>query len=252
MIIVSGHQPVYLPWLGLIHKASLSDVFIFMDDVQYLAKDWNNRNMIKTPQGKAIWLTVPVDLKNSLSDKLKDILISREEHLSEKSKWQSVHWASLKMAYTRAPFFNKYKSFFEWLYLDKKWVKLSELNLAILKQIFVWFDLQPTLIIASQENFAGIKSDLVLEHGLRYRADIVLTGKLGRDYIEVEKFEQHNIKVIFQDYKHPQYQQQYDDFISNLSFVDLLFNHGSNSGAICLKGNVTREEICQNIKSTVS
>ncbi|HNQ50905.1 MAG TPA: WbqC family protein, partial [Candidatus Omnitrophota bacterium] len=76
MVIVSGHQPVYLPWLGLIHKASLCDVFVFMDDVQYLTQDWNNRNMIKSPQGKAIWLTVPVDLKHSASDRLQDILIS--------------------------------------------------------------------------------------------------------------------------------------------------------------------------------
>ena len=65
MKIISGHQPVYLPWLGLIHKAFLADVFVFMDDVQYLSQDWNNRNRIKNPQGKAIWLTVPVNIKGS-------------------------------------------------------------------------------------------------------------------------------------------------------------------------------------------
>jgi hypothetical protein len=244
MKIVSGHQPVYLPWLGLIHKVSLCDVFVFMDDVQYLTKDWNNRNMIKVPQGKAIWLTVPVDLKNSVSDKLKDILISKEEHLSEKSKWQVVHWESLKMAYTRAPFFAKYKSFFEWLYLGKRWEKLSELNLAILKQLFEWFDLHPRLVIASQEDFTGKKSDLVLEHCLRFQGDMVVAGKLGRDYIEIDKFNQRNIKVVFQDYKHPMYRQQYGDFVSNLSFVDLLFNHGPESRKISMDGNVAREEIC--------
>jgi hypothetical protein len=252
MKIVSGHQPVYLPWLGLIHKASLCDVFIFMDDVQYLSQDWNNRNMIKTPQGKSLWLTVPVDLKNSASDKLKDILISKEENIQDKSKWQVVHWNTLKMAYARAPFFVKYKSFFEWLYLDKEWGNLSELNLAILKQIFEWFDLSPELVIASQENFQGKKSDLVLEHGIRYDADIVVTGTLGRDYIEVEKFKQQNIKVIFQDYKHPQYNQQYGGFVSHLSFIDLFFNHGPESRKICLEGNITREEICQDINLQVN
>jgi hypothetical protein len=40
--IVTGHQPVYLPWLGLFHKISLADVFVLMDDVQYLVRDWNN------------------------------------------------------------------------------------------------------------------------------------------------------------------------------------------------------------------
>ncbi len=83
MKIVSGHQPVYLPWLGLIHKAALSDVFVFMDDVQYLEQDWNNRNRIKTPQGKPIWLTVPVDLKNSPSRIIKDIRIKEPVYLCE-------------------------------------------------------------------------------------------------------------------------------------------------------------------------
>lgn len=61
MTIISGHQPVCLPWLGLLHKALLADRFVFMDDVQYLRQDWNNRNKIRTPGGWQ-WLTVPVAL----------------------------------------------------------------------------------------------------------------------------------------------------------------------------------------------
>ena len=59
---VSGHQPAYLPWLGLFHKLYLSDVFVYMDTVQFLQGDWNNRNMIKTSQ-KPLMLTVPIDKK---------------------------------------------------------------------------------------------------------------------------------------------------------------------------------------------
>ena len=64
MHIITGHQPVYLPWLGLFHKIALADTFVFMDDVQYLSQDWNNRNFIKGSQGK-VRLTVPVRLKAS-------------------------------------------------------------------------------------------------------------------------------------------------------------------------------------------
>lgn len=46
-MILTAHQPVYLPWLGLFHKIALSDVYCFFDDVQYLRRDWNNRNKIK-------------------------------------------------------------------------------------------------------------------------------------------------------------------------------------------------------------
>ena len=58
-MILTAHQPVYLPWLGLFHKIALADEFVFFDQVQYLPKDWMNRNKIKTQIG-SIWLTVPV------------------------------------------------------------------------------------------------------------------------------------------------------------------------------------------------
>ena len=63
-MIISGHQPCYLPWLGYFHKFSLCDKFVYMDTVQYLENDWNNRNKIKTPQGSH-WLTVPIDRKKN-------------------------------------------------------------------------------------------------------------------------------------------------------------------------------------------
>ncbi|MBO0584707.1 hypothetical protein EXQ36_10090 [Clostridium botulinum] len=74
-MILTAHQPVYLPWLGLFHKIALSDVYCFFDDVQYLRRDWNNRNKIKTSNGD-IWLTVPVLSKGHMEKSIKDIEIN--------------------------------------------------------------------------------------------------------------------------------------------------------------------------------
>ena len=244
MKIVTGHQPVYLPWLGLIHKASLSDVFIYMDDVQYLVRDWNNRNLVKTAQGKPIWLTVPVDLKHSPSHTLKDILIASDHGPLHKT-WHYKHWMTLKTLYARAPYFKDYAPFFEWLYLEKKWERLDDLNLTLLKKIFEWFRLDTQIVVASEVGFTGVKSDLVLEHGVRYNADIVLTGMYGKDYIDVQKFENRGIKVVFQDYNHPIYEQRVPGEFFHLSFVDLLFIYGPQSRDICFSNNITREDLCR-------
>ena len=34
-MILTAHQPTYLPWLGLFHKISLADVFVSYNQVQY-------------------------------------------------------------------------------------------------------------------------------------------------------------------------------------------------------------------------
>ena len=234
MRVVSGHQPVYLPWLGLIHKAYLADVFVFMDDVQYLSQDWNNRNRIKSPQGTAVWMTVPVDLKNSISKCLKDIAIK-----DQKGKfWQDKHFRTLQSCYGKAPFFKNYLPFFQWYFLEERWEGLVELNLAMLRQLFEWFDIRAEIVVASELDFSEKNSGLVLEHGLRFHADVVVTGCHGREYIDEQAFNDQGIQVIFQDYQHPSYGQRFGEFVSHLSFVDLLFNHGPGSLEICLEGNI--------------
>ena len=61
-MIVSVHQPQYIPWLGFFHKLSKSDVYVSLDTVQYLSRGFNHRNKIKTPDGES-WLTIPVIYK---------------------------------------------------------------------------------------------------------------------------------------------------------------------------------------------
>ena len=65
-MILTAHQPVYLPWLGLFHKIALADQFCIFDIAQYQRKDFNNRNKIKTHTGP-IWLSVPVESKDHFS-----------------------------------------------------------------------------------------------------------------------------------------------------------------------------------------
>ena len=53
-MILTAHQPVYLPWLGLFHKIALADCFCIFDIAQYQKKDFNNRNKIKTANGSLL------------------------------------------------------------------------------------------------------------------------------------------------------------------------------------------------------
>ncbi len=73
-MIVSIHQPAYLPWLGYLDRIARSDLFIFLDNVQFERNSFTNRNQIKTANGP-VWLTVPVLVQGHLTKKLTQIMI---------------------------------------------------------------------------------------------------------------------------------------------------------------------------------
>jgi hypothetical protein len=227
-VILTAHQPVYLPWIGLFHKIAMADTFVFFDEVQYQPKDWNNRNKIKAG-AEAVWLTVPV-LRTGHREKT-----FREIEINNDVPWQRKHWRTLSLHYRRAPHFDTYAPFFEDVYA-RSWQYLADLNEHMLRWFLDVLGIRMEFLRASDLHFKGTKSDLVLDMCMRLGADVYIFGALGRDYAEVERFEAASIKAIFQDYHHPVYPQQYGEFISHLSIVDLLFNCGSRSLEVVMGG----------------
>lgn len=64
-------QPTYFPWIGYFSLIKFVDTFIFLDNVQFDSRSWQQRNQIATGNQK-IWITVPVKKKiylNKISQK---------------------------------------------------------------------------------------------------------------------------------------------------------------------------------------
>jgi len=238
-MIVSGHQPCYMPWLGVFHKLELCDVFVYMDTVQYLANDWNNRNKIRTSEGE-LWLTVPIDKRKTTTNRLDDVVIATGNVQTSNKNWQHRHWEAIRRNYTRAEYFSLYEAELEDMYLRKVWTSLVALCWAQFTFFLRHFEQDgKTVVRMSEVSFEGEKSDLILAHCLKFSADGVVLGTNGRSYLNLDKFHGHNIKVHFQEYRHPVYGQRYPKFVPRLSALDLLLNHGPRSRDILLKDNVT-------------
>ena len=234
-MILTAHQPVYLPWLGLFHKIAISDAFCYFNDVQYQVKDYNSRNKIKTANG-AIWLTVPVLTKGYREKKIKEIEINNS------IDWRKKHWKSIYLNYKKAPYFNKYANFLEETY-KREWRYLVDLNEEMLKWFLEQLGIKVDYFKASELNFQSYKSELVLDMCKKLRADSYIFGALGKDYAQEENFVKNGVKIYFQDYKHPIYPQLYGEFMPYMSIIDLLFNCGENSLAILMSGNITRQNL---------
>ena len=234
-MILTAHQPVYLPWLGLFHKIALAETFVYFDQVQYLPKDWMNRNKIRTKDG-SIWLTVPV-LRKGYRD-----LKTSEIEINNSTNWQKKHLRSISLNYKKSPYFENYIPFFEDVY-SRKWEFLGDLNEYMLKWFLDELGIKVNFLNAKNFKFQGEKSSLILNMCKKLDASTYIFGTLGKDYANVHEFEKNNIKLIFQDYNHPKYSQLYSEFVSHLSIIDLLFNHGPKSLEIILSNNISQKSI---------
>jgi hypothetical protein len=80
-----------------------------------------------------------------------------------------------------------------------------------------------------------VSSERIADICKQLKADTYFSGSGGKDYLDPALFEREKIKVIYQDFKHPQYKQCFQPFMSCMSIIDLLFNHGLEARKILLE-----------------
>jgi len=211
-------QSNYIPWKGYFDIIHDVDEFIFYDDVQYTIRDWRNRNKILTPQGE-VWLSVPVGAKRSRS--IIDVRISD-------SAWQRKHFKTLEMAYHRAPFWKRYEEFLRYVYLERQWTYLYELNRFLIEHISRDF-LGITTKFSDSRDYPthGAKHEKLLSLVKAAQANVYISGSAAKNYIVAEDYARAGIELVWKDYSnYPEYPQRSKNFTHYVSILDLLFNVG--------------------------
>jgi hypothetical protein len=188
------------------------------------------------PQG-GLMLTVPLLTKGHLGRTIREIEINTSEN------WQKKHWKSIEQNYRKAPFFNRYAPWFESIY-SREWHRLIDLTNAMLSFFLAEMGIKTNVIAQSSLKLKSHKQELVLDLCMATKAHTYISGKLGRDYLNLDQFIRSGIHVHFQDYRHPTYQQLgMGEFVPNLGVVDLLMNVGPDRALeIILSGNISKEE----------
>jgi len=228
MTIVAIHQPQYLPWLPWFAKAAASDVFVYLDNVQYQKNGVQNRNQIKSASGP-LWLTVPV--KASLEMQIRSVPI-------DGNHWQAKHQKSLLQNYAKAPFADLLVE--EILpILTRGWTSLADLNIALTEWMFSYLGVQTQRIRASELKSAGNKQELVINLCKELGASQYLSGMGASAYQNEEDFKTQGIELRYFHSELPAYPQQYPKlgFVSGLSIVDLLLNIGPGARKL-IKGGL--------------
>jgi hypothetical protein len=229
--ILVAHQPEFLPWLGFVSKAAMGDVYLLLDSVQFRKQYFQNRNKIRAkadPGWK--WLIIPL---------VRDT-IERDKHISDArisgTGWIEEHLRSIRLSYSQAPCFAEIFPSIEKIYAYNG-DNLSDFNTLIIKYAFEMFGIRvPVLrtseLIRSGHKIEGYKTDLIISMCQAMGARTFVSGPFGKEYLDREQFKSKNINLVFQSFHHPTYRQVHGEFMSCMSFIDLLFNYGPGSAEI--------------------
>jgi hypothetical protein len=225
-VIIAGHQPHYLPWLGYMSKILQCDKFCLVDSIQFEKKNFQNRNRIRSNQGE-VMLSVPVVTAGRFYQNICDVEINEAE------PWRRKHWKSILLGYQKAPHFKRYADFFEDVY-NREWKMLVDLNEHMLRGLLGFFEIEKEIVRSVTFMPSGKKTDLLIDICRKTGSDGYLSGGGGaKQYVEEHKFTEAGLVHRFQSFHHPVYPQVHGgEFMPRLAAIDLLFNCGPESGAI--------------------
>ena len=219
-MIVSISQPAYMPWLGYFDRIDASDVHVVLDHVQFEKNSFVNRNKFRTVTGWS-WLTIPLATKGKFGSLAIDRL-----SVADGGRWSHKHLNAIRSNYARASRFSDHEAFLEDFYGR---AANSERFLPPVLELSEYFrdtlGIATRILRSSQMKTSASKSELVLDLCRQVGATTYISGSLGRDYLELERFSAAKIEVVFHDYEPQKYAQAWPDFEPGMAVIDVLANH---------------------------
>lgn len=225
-------QPAWLPWVGYFDLIGQVDLFVYLDTVQFRRRSWQCRNIVKTNKGPR-WISMPIAQTERNETSIDGAIVQPTHHIR---KWVQT----LQQAYGKAQSFKReFPVIKTWLREIECGQSLANLNISFIETMKDRMEISTETIRASSlPAFAGRVERLVsiCEH---LGAKTYVSPPGSADYIfgEHERFAAKDIELVFHRYDHPCYRQCHGKFVSHLSVVDLLLNHGEWANAIIASGN---------------
>lgn len=219
-MIVSAHQPHYMPWIGYINKIFLSDIFVLVDNVQFVKK-YVAENKIVTKNGE-LQLSVPVFChKGNKNVFIRDAKISYEKQ----GRWISKHLKSIELNYYKSVSFKILFPEIEKI-LNSKPETIFQLDFQLLNLFLNYLNIGTKVIVASEMEISGKKNDdLMLSILSKTGSNELLLG-IGAStlYVNRQLIIDKGFKLLFLKFEHPVYKQKSKNFVKGISSLDLLMN----------------------------
>lgn len=220
-MILGCVQPAYLAWIPFFKRMQMSDVFVYLDDVQYSKNSFHNRNRIKTASGDLL-LTVPVLYKGSSKEYICNTRINN------KVPWAKKHWRSIEINYSKAKYFNDLAPKLYEIY-SNDWEIISDINITLIEFFKSYLGISTPSFISSKLSLEGQANIKLVNMCKSLKAEYFIVKPGTEGYHPPDIFAANGIAFKYFIWQPESYKQLYGDFVSGLSILDFAMNCGPNS-----------------------
>jgi hypothetical protein len=214
--IIAIHQPNYLPWLGYFYKIFQSDIFVFLDDVQYSNEGMHNYTYIKT-EGGPYRLKYPV--RQSLGDKISQV------RPKDELGWKEKHLKIIESHYHNAKFFSEIFKDYSSL-IQKEYPGIVTLNVVLIDFFARRLGIKTEFVLSSAFNINLNKTEKIIEICKALKGNIYYSGTGAKAYQKEEDFKSSGIELRYSVFKPFKYPQLWQGFQSNVTALDFFMNCG--------------------------
>lgn len=218
-MILTSHQPNFIPYMGVFYKAFKSDILVLSDDVQFSKKGMHNWNLIRAKSGEQR-ITIPVKAHDE--PKIYEVLIHDPcRSLPKAGK-------TLREVYAKTPHYEEGLEIVRIIEgMAEEGLHMADLNIAIIKHVLDRMGIGVKTFRGKEDlNLFGHKDDRILMMCAKTGADVYYSGVGAKVYHEEDRYTENRIKLVYSDYHPVVYRQKYEPFIPNMSCVDYVFNEG--------------------------
>lgn len=226
-------QPTFLPWQGYFGMIEMSDIFVFLDDVQFVRRSFHHRNRIFGEGASVDWITIPV-ADTGQQTRIDAAGVSLDANQQRKMMRRLQH------IYGRMPHFDSVFSLFVERLERNKGKSLADLNIDLIVGFARLAGFAPTWKRSAELAAEGQRSSKISAILERIGAKSYISAGGSFDYMRTDGiFPLPNIRTAFFSFEAQSYpQRQAPDFVPNLSILDALFQIGGPATGEAIKSGL--------------
>lgn len=211
-------QPYFFPYLGYWQLIAAVNKYVVYDDVAYIKGGWINRNNILM-NGKPSLITLPLDNSSSFRN-INEISVVKDPKAVEKII------KTLNIAYAKAPYKHEVLPMIEQLLAEND--NIAMLNYNAILRINEYLGVDTEIILSSRlDKQCELKGqDKVIHINKLLGSDCYINAIGGMELYDRNAFAAEGIELKFLKLDEVAYVQLKNEFVPNLSIIDVLMFNG--------------------------